>query len=187
MEIILASASPRRQKLLKTILDEFEVIPSQIAESVSSGESPIDIAMNNALAKALDISTGHPDAIIIGADTVVVLDDIIMGKPKDLDDAVRMLETLSGKTHQVVTGIAIVRSSQDKEHTDFDFSDVTFRNLSREQIEAYVNEKKPLDKAGSYGIQEIGDEFVVHLEGSYENVMGLPVNLVADMLGHYGL
>ncbi|MCK5309981.1 MAG: septum formation protein Maf [Thermoplasmata archaeon] len=185
MEFILASASPRREELLKKILDDFKIIPSQIAESIPWNESPIDIAMNNALEKALDISAKHPDALVIGADTVIALEDKIMGKPKDLDDAMRMLEMLSGKTHQVVTGIAMVLA--DKQNTDFEFSDVTFRELTKEQIEAYVQEKQPLDKAGSYGIQEVGDEFVEHLEGKKDNVMGLPVNLVADMLGFFGL
>ena len=185
MEFILASASPRREELLKKILDDFKIIPSQIAESIPWNESPIDVAMNNALEKALDISAKHPDALVIGADTVIALEDKIMGKPKDLDDAMRMLEMLSGKTHQVVTGIAMVLA--DKQNTDFEFSDVTFRELTREQIETYVQEKQPLDKAGSYGIQEVGGEFVEHLEGKKDNVMGLPVNLVADMLGFFGL
>ena len=182
MEIILASASPRRKVLLMEIIKDFKIVPSQIDEDIPLGQSPIDTAMHNALEKAQDISISHPDAIVIGADTVVALGDVIMGKPVDLQDAVRILAALSGKTHQVITGVAMVCASKNEAIVEFDFSDVTFRELARKQIEAYVHEKQPLDKAGSYGIQEVGEEFVKCLEGSFENVMGLPVDLVANML-----
>ena len=181
MRFILASASPRREELLKSILDDFEVMPSQIDEKTGS-DYPDQLVLDNALAKARDIAGKHPDAVVIGADTVVVLDNRILGKPADQHDAVRMLRTLSGKTHQVVTGIAIISLKSNKELVDLESSNVTFNILTDEQIEKYVNEKKPLDKAGSYGIQEIGEQFVAQLEGSYENVVGLPVQLVAEML-----
>jgi len=181
LRIILASASPRRRELLGSILEDFEVIPSQIVEIIPSGISPLDVAMNNAMEKALNISVGHPEAIIIGADTLVVLDDIIMGKPADIQDAIRMLKTLSGRTHQVITGVAIVNTASKVQIKNFDISDVTFRDLEMTAIETYVKENKPLDKAGAYNIQEVKDTFIECLEGNYDNVMGLPLDLVADM------
>ncbi len=187
MKIILASASPRRKELLKKIVNNFKIIPSQIDENIPPEYSIVNAAIHIAREKALDISARYPDAIVIGADTVVALDEVMMGKPADLENAKKMLEALSGKTHQVVTGIAIFCADMDLRLVGYDFSEVTFRKLTREQIENYVNKKQPLDKAGSYGIQEIGHEFVEHLEGSYENVMGLPVDLVADMLGYFEL
>ena len=180
MEIILASGSPRRKELLKKVVDNFKIIPSQIAESTEDWEIPHELAINNALAKARDISGKNPDAIIIGADTIVILEGKILGKPRDLEHAKKMLEKLSGNTHEVITGLAVIKNH--KELHDFVSTFVTFKELAPEEIEHYVNEKQPLDKAGSYGIQEIGEQFVDNLVGSYENVMGLPIELLADML-----
>ncbi|MDO9537020.1 MAG: Maf family protein [Thermoplasmata archaeon] len=179
---ILASASPRRIEMFKRMKPEGMIISSNIEENISSEDSPIRIAMQNALAKALDVAKNHVDAIVTGTDTIVTIDKAILGKPKDQKDAVRILKILSGRAHRVITGVAIVNIRFNIQLVDFEFSEVTFKELSSEQIERYVMEKQPLDKAGAYGIQEIGTEFVESLEGSYENVMGLPVYLLTEML-----
>jgi septum formation protein len=180
--IILASASPRRRELLTKIVDDFEVIPSRIAEKIPSGISPLDVAMNNALEKALDISTSYPDSIVIGMDTVVVLEGVIMGKPTDTQDAITMLRALSGRTHQVITGVAMVNRAFNIQFADFESSEVTFKQLDLRTIEDYVNDKRPFDMAGGYGIQDVKDSFIENLDGDLYNVMGLPVELVVDML-----
>ena len=151
-------------------------------ENSSPEQSPANIAINNALAKAIAISVEYPDSMVISADTVVVLDNVIMGKPANLLDATKMLGSLSGKTHMVITGIALVHGKSGTRSTDYESTEVTFRNLTLEQIDNYTQDKKPLDKAGSYGIQEIGEEFIESLDGGFENVMGLPVELVAEMI-----
>jgi len=179
---ILASASPRRKELLKKILKDFEVIPSDAEETIPSGISPVDVAIENALRKAVDVSDKYPDAIVIGADTIVILDEIIMGKPKDLKEATIMLESLSGKTHQVITGVAVAYAAFDVQITDFGFTDVTFKKLDSAIIEEYVNKRKPLDMAGAYGIQEIQDMFVESVEYDFNNVVGLPLNVTAKLL-----
>ncbi|MDD4308170.1 MAG: Maf family protein [Thermoplasmata archaeon] len=179
---ILASASPRRRELLAKLLTYFEVVPSNASENIAPGTDPVDAAMENAMNKALAVSERYPDAIVIGADTLVVLDGSIIGKPADPEEAVTMLEALSGKTHQVITGIAMVHGALDVKLSNFDFSDVTFRTLDRNDIEAYVNERNPLDMAGGYGIQEVMDTFIEGLDGDFNNVMGLPLDLTAEML-----
>ena len=179
---ILASASPRRREILKQVLKEFDVMPSGIQEIMGQDREPVDIAMDLALSKALNVSSRYPDAIVIGADTIIVLEGVIIGKPADEGDAVRILETLSGKTHQVVTGVAVVNGTYDLKLVNFEFSDVTFKNLDRSIIESYVREKKPLDMAGGYGIQDVMDSFVENLEGDFQNVVGLPPGLIAEML-----
>jgi septum formation protein len=182
LRYILASASPRRKKLLARLLDNFEVVTSGATENIASGTDPVDVAMDNAMNKALAISARYPEAIVIGADTIVVLEGIVIGKPTDPEDAVRMLETLSGKTHQVITGIAMTHGALGIKLKNFDFSDVTFRFLDRADIERYVTEKKPLDMAGGYGIQDVMDTFIDSLDGDFNNVVGLPLELTAEML-----
>ncbi len=177
---ILASGSPRRRELLAKILEQFEIVPSGTEEKEVSGKSPVDLAMDNAMEKALAVSKRHPDAQVIGADTVVVLGDVIMGKPKSKEEAIDMLTTLSGRTHQVITGVALVRG--ETQLKDFEISDVTFKDLDKATIEKYVEERKPLDKAGAYGIQEVMDSFVESLEGGFNNVVGLPTDLVEKMI-----
>lgn len=138
------------------------------------------MAMDNAMEKALAVSNMHPDAIVIGADTIVVLGDVIMGKPKSIEEAIDMLTALSGRTHQVITGVALVRG--ETQLKDFEISDVTFKDLDKATIEKYVEKRKPLDKAGAYGIQEVMDSFVESLEGGFNNVVGLPTDLVEEMI-----
>lgn len=184
MRFILASSSPRRSELLKTILNDFEIIHSQAIE-ITESEYPDVMARNNALAKARDIAGKNPDAIVFGFDTVVVHDYKILGKPVDIEHARRMLSSLSGEAHVIITGYALVHLARRAELTGTVFSTVRFNRLGRERIDAYVEEFRPLDKAGSYGIQEIPEEFVDILTGSHSNVMGLPVEEFRDILEEY--
>ena len=182
--IILASASPRREALLGRVIDDFKVIPSNAAEQAPDGRHPAELAMANALAKALDVASNHPHALVIGADTVVVLDGTIMGKPRDRDHAIEMLSALSGTVHAVITGVALVHAEEKLQLTGHELTEVTFKRLSEVQIARYVDEKMPLDKAGAYGIQELGEGFVESVDGDYENVVGLPLELVSKRMNN---
>lgn len=172
--LILASGSPRRKELLARTGRAFRVVVSNADEIAPKDMAPIDVAMHNARAKALAVASGQPAcATVIGADTIVVLNGRIFGKPVDERDARRMLRELSGKTHQVITGVALARAGQCE--TFAEITDVCFRELSDEEIAAYVASGEPLDKAGAYGIQGAAGAFVDHIEGDYDNVVGLPV------------
>ena len=184
MKFILASASPRREILMNEILKEFEIIPSQITEKTES-EYPNELALENALAKANDIAKKNPEAIVFGFDTVIVHDYNILGKPKSLGHAKEMLASLSGESHIVVTAYAIVHKCRDMELTDTIFTTVTFKNWTEDQINNYVEEFQPLDKAGSYNIHEIPDDYIDSLVGSYSNVMGLPQEEFQKALENY--
>jgi len=180
--VILASASPRRAELLKKIIEDFEVIPSKIDESKITANTPEEFARSAALAKAKEVAKTNPNAVIIGADTIVVLGGKILGKPKDKKDAFEMLQSLSGKTHQVITGIAIVDG--EKVTTGAETTQVTMKKVATETIQNYVESNRPLDKAGSYGIQEIEGDFVEKVYGDYDNVVGLPTQKLKDLLGN---
>ena len=179
---ILASASPRRAKLLKKIIKDFEIIPSGVEESGIRAESPQDFAVKAARAKAADVAQRAPEAIVIGADTIVVLGDRILGKPKNNKDAIRMLEALNGKVHRVITGIAVIDSETKQAHTAYETTEVKMRKVTDKDIIEYVKSGKPLDKAGSYGIQEIEGIFIEKIEGDYDNVVGLPVKKLKELL-----
>lgn len=181
--IVLASKSPRRQELLKGIGIEFSVVTKDVDESYSSEMSVYDVAPFLSLKKAKVFNADElPDNyMVITADTVVIVDDRILGKPKDADDAREMLRLISGKKHSVVTGVTVRTDNNIK--TFSVVSKVSFETLDQEEIEYYVKTFKPFDKAGSYGIQEwIGYIGVNHVEGSYFNVMGLPTQKLYKML-----
>ena len=184
MKFILASASPRREILMNEILKDFEIIPSQITEKTES-EYPNELALENALAKANDIAEKHPEAIVFGFDTVIVHDYKILGKPKNLEHAKEMLASLSGESHIVMTAYVIVHKCRDVELTNTVFSTLTFKNWTKEQMNNYVEEFQPLDKAGSYGIQDIPENYIDSLVGSYSNVMGLPQEEFQKELENY--
>ncbi len=194
-QLILASASPRRRSLLSSIGLSFEVIPSNVDEEaffVESGHlSPAQIAPTLAKEKALDIARKiSGNALVIGADTIVVLDNHILNKPIDDSDAVRMLMLLSGRMHTVYTGIAVVEvldGAVGEIATDYAATDVTFNPLSRQIAEAYVATGEPMDKAGSYGIQQKGALLIERIDGDYFNVVGLPLNKLAGLLGRFGI
>lgn len=175
-KIILASGSPRRKELLSGLDYEFQVrlLPG-IDESYPDGLSGEEIAMHISRCKAAPyVADMSPDELIITADTIVYLNGEVLGKPKDEADAYRMLRALSGKNHQVITGVTLL--TKERQHTFASVSQVTFANLSDEEIHHYITHYHPFDKAGAYGIQEwIGYVGVTSIEGSYFNVMGLPV------------
>lgn len=184
--LILASQSPRRVALLRQIGLAPRIIPSGIAEEFDLSTSPAQNAMRLAHTKALDVGRGVTNAIVIGADTVVVLDGEYLGKPKDPSDATNMLERLSGKTHVVVTGVAILDRPSDRSVVQNEETRVTFRSIPREEIEAYVGQGSPMDKAGAYGIQDdYGAVFVSRIEGCYYNVVGLPLSKFHMMLQEF--
>lgn len=172
-KIILASASPRRKELLTTAGVEFEVLVSDADETIPDGTLPADAAMLTAEKKALAVAEKCEDALVIGADTIVVLDGKILGKPKDEADAKAMLRFLSGKEHKVITGVCLTDGVKTNKFAQV--SKVRFYDLTDEEIAAYVATKEPMDKAGSYGIQGKGCVLVESIEGDYFNIVGLPV------------
>ncbi len=179
--LILASTSPRRKHLLEQIGMTFTVQPSDVDESLipTSGAVPEEFVQRLALLKAQDVASKTPErSIVLGSDTIVVLDGEILGKPLDADDAQNMLRRLSGNTHTVYTGIALVDSDTYTSVTAVQQTDVTFRELSDDEIAGYVATGSPLDKAGSYGIQDdFGAVFVAHIVGCYYTIVGLPLEL----------
>jgi len=184
--IILASASPRRRALLHKALGGFEVIPSQAEESSSSEREPAELAEENALAKAKDVAVEHTEALVIGADTVVVHNGRILGKPKSRGEALEMLRLLSNDTHNVITGLAIVCIGRGISIAEHESTEVRFRKLDDRMLNEYLNNFEYLDKAGAYGIQDIGDSFVEHLHGDIDNVIGFPLKLFSKMLAKIG-
>ncbi len=177
---ILASASPRRRELLERLGIEFQVIPAKREEKITKTR-PEEVVMELARQKAAEVAEGFFDApylqVILGADTVVSFQGQILGKPKDEDDAFRMLSLLSGQTHQVYTGVTVILGSGGKfhMHTFYECTDVTMYPMSSEEIRRYIATKDPMDKAGSYGIQSLGGIYVKEIRGDYNNVVGLPL------------
>ncbi len=182
MNIILASNSPRRREILENTKVRFSVKGSHINEIIKDNESPEETVMRLAYEKALDISKDNKDALVIGADTIVVINDTILGKPKDEQEAYDMIKLLSGKTHYVITGFALINLSLDKKVIDHQISKVTFKELSNDCIKDYIQTKESLDKAGAYGIQGYGALLVNNIEGDYFNIVGLPISKISDCL-----
>ena len=173
-KIILASKSPRRQELIKELGLTYEIIPSLYDENLKGKKFTYELIEEVSKNKALDVANRlNEEAIVIGADTVVVLEQEILLKPKDEQDAIKELKKLSGKTHKVVTAITVVDVKSKQIVTNSTTSEVTFHQLTDEQIINYVKTKKPLDKAGAYGIQELDNKFIKNLNGSKNNVIGL--------------
>ena len=175
-KIILASKSPRRAEILKMIGINFKVIPSNIEEKINPKVKKNDIAINISKAKAEKISYKFPNDIIIGADTIVVLNEKIFGKPKDINESKKMLKTLSGNSHKVITGVSIMNKRLGILKSFSDTTEVLVQKIPMEKIDYYVNNFNTLDKAGSYGIQEWFSVWVKKINGCYYNVMGLPVS-----------
>ena len=174
--IILASNSPRRKSLLELIDLKFDIIPSSVHEDFNINLKPIDFAKHYANLKALDVAEKYPKHLVIGADTIVVLDDAIFGKPADEDDSKAMLKKLSDRTHTVITGVSLVWQKKNIIDTFFEKTKVTFQNLTDEQIQFYIENYHPLDKAGSYGIQDWFAVCVKKIDGCFYNVMGMPLS-----------
>lgn len=181
MELILASQSPRRRELLGLITTEFSVCPAEIDERMEDNLPLEQQVADLSARKAKAVAQEHPGAAVIGSDTIVVLDDVPLGKPKDEADARRMLSALSGRTHRVITGLALALPDGQVVQ-DATVTKVRFATLSEGEIDGYIATKDPLDKAGAYGIQGLGAKFIEGIEGDYYSVMGLPVRRLYELL-----
>lgn len=173
--LILASASPRRQSLLKQIGFTFEVIPSNVEENEIIAHDPLANIQAIALRKARDVAARVTNGLVIGADTQILVDGEVMGKPTDERDAARMLSKLSARTHRAITGVALVDAETGFEETWAETTLVSFRKLSKDEISTYISTGEPMDKAGAYGIQGRAAAFVEKIEGCYFNIVGLPL------------
>ncbi len=185
--LVLASESPRRRALLDRAGLVFDVVPSRIDEGAVPLMEPASYVQALADAKADGIGRRYPEAWVLGADTIVVIDDTILGKPSDFDEARRMLRLLSGQTHRVMTGVAIVCHALGRRHAETVVTEVTFKQLSEAEIDWYIRTGEPFDKAGAYAIQGIGTFCVSRINGSYTNVVGLPVCEVVTYLLQSGV
>ena len=184
--LILASASPRRQELLRNAGIQFVVQAADIDETPLANESPQNCVERLARDKALAIFQSRPQDYVLGADTIVVVDGAILGKPRDRDDALRMLRLLSGRTHVVITGVCLVGPVSSNSQTAAETTFVTMCEVSDDEIRDYVATGEPMDKAGAYAIQGIASRWIPRIEGDYSNVVGLPVALVYAMLRERG-
>ena len=183
MKLILASASPRRKSLMDVLGLEFEIKISDCKEHIDTNNSVENIVMSLSAQKAYAVAeTLNNNCLVIGADTVVLYGNEILGKPQDVEDAIRMLKLLSGKTHSVYTGFTIINTSDNTTVTDYEKTNVKFKELTEKEIIDYVNTKDPLDKAGAYSIQGIASSFVEKLDGDYNNVVGLPIYKLSKYL-----
>ena len=202
--LVLASASPRRQDLLQSAGISFVVQPADVDETPLANESARECAERLAREKALAVWKERPNDLVLGADTVVVVDQTMLAKPADTDDAARMLRMLSGRVHQVITGVCLVAAGRNgrrarnigagtrpeiqdaEERTDSETTLVTMSSISDQEIRDYVATGEPMDKAGAYAIQGIASRWIPRIEGDYSNVVGLPVALVYRMLRDAG-
>ena len=180
-KIILASNSPRRREILGKFIN-FEAVTAEVEEDNDFYKSPQTLVMALAFEKANSVAAKHEDAIVIGADTVVEIEGEILGKPKSRDDAKRMMELLSGKPHKVITGFAIIDLSSDKKYMYYEVTEVTFKDISADEIENYLNKAEYMDKAGAYGIQDDAALFVDKIKGDYLNIVGFPISKIYTVL-----
>ena len=180
MKIILASNSARRKELLTKHNIEYDCIPSNVDEKVLSDLTVTENVMNLAKIKCLDIAQKYPERIILAADTIVVFNNTIFGKPKDENDALDMLLKLQGNTHEVITAVAVFKDGNIK--VDYEVSRVVFKKATKEELIEYIKTEEPMDKAGSYAIQGIGAKFIDRYVGEFDNIVGLPMKLVLKML-----
>lgn len=183
-KIVLASASPRRKELLENIGLDFQVIPADIEENVDKISDIEEVALDKVMAVAKKISF---PAIIIGSDTVVTVNNKILGKPQSRSDAFNMLKLLSNKTHYVVSAIAIYDTETERTLKTSVKSEVTFRKLSDEEIQSYINTDEPMDKAGAYAIQGKASVFIKEMKGCYSNIVGISLYKLAEMLKKFGI
>jgi septum formation protein len=182
--LILASQSPRRAELLGRLGLSFEIVPADIDESYHAHETPDGHAERLAREKALEIARRRPEALVVGSDTIVVVDGDVLGKPRDAAHAVEMLSRLSGREHEVFTGVAVAAGG--RVESALERVRVRFRALDREECLGYVATGEPMDKAGAYGIQGYGSSIVESIDGDYFSVMGLPVVRTLDLLRRHG-
>lgn len=180
MKIILASASPRRQELLLKANVSYEVIPSNVDEVFNHNISVEDAVMDLAYQKANDVFNKHKDSLVIGADTIVVIDNEVLGKPKEYKDAVRMLNKLQNNTHYVITGVVLL--TKEKVVKFYEKTKVVFKPMTQSDIDTYISEENVYDKAGSYAIQGEAMKYIDYIEGDYYNVIGLPIDRLIEEL-----
>jgi septum formation protein len=185
--IILASASPRRQELLKRVGLKFEVEPSNYEENISCELEPHQLAKSLSLEKAKLVAKNHKNTLVIAADTFIVFESRILGKPRTETEAKQMLETMNGKPHSVITGFTIIDTETNKALSRSVETKVHLRKLSSNEIDAYVESKEPLVKAGAYAIQGLGSVIVEKIEGDYFNVIGLPLSALTESLKEFGV
>jgi len=185
--IILASASPRRVELLEKIGLKFEVEPSNYEEDMHSELEPHEFARKISLEKAEAVASKHKNAIVIAADTIIVFGSKILGKPHTENEARKMLETINGKSHSVITGFSIIDTGKNKTLSKSVETKIHVRKLTLAEIDAYVRSKEPLDKAGAYAIQGLGAVIVEKIEGDYFNVVGLPLSALTEALKEFGI
>ena len=187
-KIILASGSPRRKRMSEDLKIDFSVMVSNYEEDIAGKDDDVSLVEKTAYNKALEVSKrADDDALIVAADTVVVFDKKILGKPKDKADAKQMLKMLQGNTHTVVTSIAIIDNLEKKTLINSEKTKVTFDKLTDREIDDYIKTGEPMDKAGAYGIQGLGCVFIQKVDGCYNNVVGLPAYLLAKMLKSFGV
>jgi len=184
--IILASASPRRAELLRLLELDFKVLPAAVDEVSHDHLSPLEVCQLNAHRKARAVAKKIPDALVLGADTLVFLDNEILGKPRNLADAKNMLSRLQGRMHQVVTGVCLMHLRAHREKIFAVSTDVLFHPLSARQIRDYLGKSNPLDKAGAYAIQQGGENIISETSGSFSNVVGLPIEKLREELAAWG-
>ncbi|WGX76710.1 Maf family protein [Paraclostridium bifermentans] len=182
MNIILASGSPRRKEILENANLKFSVITSDVDEKIFENEEPIQLVLRLAFEKCMSVAQNNPSDLVIGADTIVVLDNEILGKPKNEEEAFNTLSKLSNREHQVITGMSIVNLENEKKIVDYAISNVKFKKLTDQDIKDYISTKECLDKAGSYGIQGYGALLVEEIKGDYFNIVGLPISKLSDIL-----
>jgi len=185
--LVLGSASPRRAELLRQLGIDFEVRASALAETMAAGESAVGFACRVARDKGAEVARGTPGAWVLSADTIVVVDDSVLGKPADAAEARRMLERLAGRGHDVLTAVALTAPGGELAGETMVRTAVWFRTLSAAEIDAYVATAEPFDKAGAYGIQGRAGAFVERTIGSFTNVVGLPLDEVRELLAAHGL
>ena len=182
MDIILASGSTRRKEILGNTSLDFKVITSDIDEKILENEEPIQLVLRLAFEKCMDIASKYSKDLVIGADTIVVLDNKILGKPSNKEEAFKMLSSLSNREHQVITGISIINLDNNKKIIDYVVSNVKFKNLTEQDIKDYISTNEYKDKAGAYGIQGYGALLVEEIRGDYFNIVGLPISKLGDIL-----
>jgi len=182
---ILASNSPRRVELLKAVGYRFDIIPHRIEEYISDSVSPADYVQNLAYLKANDVASRVDEALILGADTIVLHKKNILGKPKDKDDAKRMLSMLSNSEHDILSGVCLIDMPSKKKLLRFCRTFIRMRPVTEREIEEYVESGESMDKAGAYAIQGEGKKFIDKIEGSYSNVVGLPLETVKEMINNF--
>ena len=185
--LVLASSSPRRSALLSESGFEFDVIPSRLAEKFDDAVTLRELTLWNAIRKGMSVAQKRPDAVVLSADTLVALDNEIIGKPANLDEAAEVLQRLSGRTHEVCSAVLIYHQTSGRSAVFHDISHVRFHRLNRAMISKYFARVNPLDKAGAYAAQGIGAEIIANIQGSYTNVVGLPMEKTVPALAKFGI